>query len=214
MKKTIWLATGALALGMIGQASASSLVVGDFLNTGDHLLVTDTSTGLEWLKPLYTAGDAYDNAFVQSLISSDGFRYATEAEVVSMLNNNFNNPPVGSPGTVAGLQDVLNFFNIFGINQQETCGGPPTPCPRTQGLTSTATTFGGSPAHVGVGMIEFQGNGFMLDPNPWPDSLSGDLQMGSWLVRADSPVPEPGPMLSSAIGLALLVIGWKRRRLL
>jgi len=206
--KTVWLAASmAIVLGSVAELPAATLIVGDFLTTGDHLLVTDTSTNLQWLKPLYTAGDTFNDSTVQAIIASYGFQYATEAQVVSMINTNFNNPPVNSPGTPTGFTDVQQFFSVFGINSNFSCSGGP--CPRTQGLTSTSSSSG---THVAVGMIQVGPNGYMIDPNPWPDGIS-DTQVGSWLIRSSATAaPEPVTSLPCLIGLGLLAIGRARRR--
>jgi hypothetical protein len=206
--KTVWLAASmAIALGSLTEAPAATLILGDFLTAGDQLLVTDTSTNLQWLKPLYTAGDTFNDSTVQAIIATYGFQYATEAQVVSMINNNFNNPPLNSPGTAAGFADVQQFFNVFGINANFSCSGGP--CPRTQGLTSTSSSAG---THVAVGMIQVGPNGYMIDPNPWPDGIS-DTQVGSWLIRSTATAaPEPVTSIPCVIGLGLLAIGCARRR--
>lgn len=204
-----WLAAAALSFATLAEAGASTtLVVGDFISPGDHLIVTDTSTGIKWLKPIYTSGQEYDDAFVQNLMTTYGFVYATETQVTSMINNNFNNPPVGYPGTTAGYTDVANFFSYFGVNEYVSCsnGSSYSSCPRTQGLTSTSS---GPGDHVGVGMIQLYGNGYMIDPNPWSDAQGGDPQMGSWLIIT---VPEPNSFAYCALGLALAVLRIRRLR--
>jgi len=49
--------------------ACADLLPSDFLSSGDKLLVTDTAAGLEWLSPTYTKDHAYDDAFVQSVIT-------------------------------------------------------------------------------------------------------------------------------------------------
>jgi hypothetical protein len=183
--------------GFAGSAHAD-LVNSDFLTAGDKLLVIDTDTNLQWLSPSYTTFQTYDDAFVQNLITSYGFRYATENEVLSMINTNFNSPPIET-GTPAGFADAQQFFNVFGINQQTTCRS--LRCPRTQGLTSTSQS---TDTHDAVGMLQLGSNGSLIQ-GVWPDWLP-DPQVGSWLVRTDSTVgsvPEPG----SVALLATIVYG-------
>jgi len=132
------LLTLAVLLGIAGCAHAD-LITSDFLNPGDKLLVTDTATNLQWLTPGYTEDHTYDDAFVQNVINTYGFQYATETQVLDIINANFNNPPTSSPGTTAGYADAQAFFNVFGINENFIfCGSPAVHCPRTQGLTSTS----------------------------------------------------------------------------
>ena len=137
--------TSALALFILSAGfGQAGLITSDFLSPGDNLLVTDTNTNLQWLKPSYTSSHTFDDAFVQNIISTYGFSYSDEPTVLNMINSNFGNPPVGSPGSPTGFTDAQNFFNVFGINEPTTCtvGMGTVPCPRTQGLTSTSTSAG------------------------------------------------------------------------
>jgi hypothetical protein len=187
-------------------ASATTLVQKDFLSAGDHLLVDDTSTGLEWLTPVYTEDHVYDDAFVASIIANDGFRYATAAEADALIVNDFGNPPTAYPGTTAGYTDAANFFNMFGIAENMGCSGGP--CPRTQGLTSTV---GGAGTHYAFGMIQIGSTGYAIINNPWLDNTP-DMQMGSFLVRPTA-TPTPEPATFAMLGVALVAGGsWARRR--
>jgi hypothetical protein len=161
--------------------------------------VTDTATNFEWLKPSYTAGQTFDNVAVQQIRSSYGFRYATEAEVLSMISDNFGALPTSYPGTPAGYTAVQAFFAVFGVNQNVTCGVDP--CPRTQGVTSTVSVQPNR--HNAVGVIAIGANGYLIQANEWLDNLS-DAQTGSWLVRESATVPEPATLALSGLALGLL----------
>lgn len=183
MKKLVAIATAAvLALTALTAPAGATLVQGDFLAMGDGYLITDTATQLEWLTPYYTRSHVYNDAYIQGLITNYGFRYATAAETLSMLNDNFGNPPVGSPGNAAGYAAAAAYFAIFGLNENVNCSGPPAvPCPRSQGLTADP---GSNPnSRKAFGLIQFGSNGWMIVDNPWPESTA-DTQMGSFLVRA------------------------------
>jgi hypothetical protein len=170
----------------------------------------------QWLTPVYTRNHDYDDSFVQSIIATYGFPYASETQVIDMIDQNFNNPPL-SPGTYTGYQDAAAFLNTFGIAANTVCviGGahPFVPCPRTQGLTSTSSSPG---THDGVGMLdELNGNasfGYLIEQNVWLDTGSTDPQMGSWLVRSINPVPEPASLALAAAGMALLAVRVRLRR--
>jgi hypothetical protein len=183
-----------LTLAIIKCAHAS-LAFSSLITPGDNLLVTDTSTQIQWLVPTYTADHSYDDAFVQNLITTYGFRYATEPQVESMISSNFNSPPL-SPGSVAGFNDVQQFFNVFGIAEHVSCGSP---CPRTQGFTSTSPSAG---LQYAVGMIQVGSVGYEIVDNAWA-ATSSDQQLGSFLIR--SAVPEPGTFALFAIGCAGLL---------
>lgn len=168
----------AICASLAGGPAQATLIKGDFLNSGDGYLVTDTATQLEWLAPIYTRSHLYNDALVQSLTTTHHFRYATATEIVNMINANFNNPVVGSPGNAAGFTSAQNFFNMFGLNENVNCSG--TPCPRTQGLSGDPGSSANT--HYAFGMIQFGSNGWMIAYNSWPDSIA-DTQMGSFLVR-------------------------------
>src|SRR5947209_7669269 len=120
----------AVLFGIAVLPSSASLINQDFLVSGDRLLIDDTATHLEWHSPVYTKNHTYNDAFVASVISTYGFRYATASEADSMIQNNFGHPPVTDPGTPAGYTDAQNFFSVFGIT--EVVGCPGGSCPRTQ----------------------------------------------------------------------------------
>jgi hypothetical protein len=186
-------------------AANATLVKTDFLNPNDGLIVRDNTTNFEWLAPLYTKGLVYNAPLVQSLITNDGFRYATATELTSMINLNFGNPTTIAPGNVAGFNAASQFFSLFGINDNVFCSGGP--CPRTQGFTSTPGF--GSP-HLVFGMIQLGPTGWFIVNNAWPAGVA-DPQVGSFLVRpyVESAVPEPST--NALIGLGIVLLGSHRR---
>lgn len=188
-------------------AANATLVKTDFLNPNDGLIVRDNTTNFEWLAPLYTRGLVYNAPLVQSLITNNGFRYATATEVTSMINLNFGNPTTVAPGDVAGFNAAGQFFSLFGINENVFCTGGP--CPRTQGLTSTPTPNSGG-AVLAFGMIQFGSTGWFISNNNWGVNIS-DPQMGSFLVRpyVESTVPEPTS--TALIGLGLVLFASHRK---
>jgi hypothetical protein len=192
------------------QPVKAALNKGDFLTKGDGFLITDTSTGLNWLTPFYTRNHTFNDSFVQNIISMYGFRYATGAEVLSMINNNFDNPTTIYPGDAAGFQSAQEFFNFFGINEQVYCSGGA--CPRTQGLTYD---LGQTPnTRLAFGMIQLGSTGRMIKNNPWGES-SHEMQMGSFLVKQNPPppptVPIPGAMW--LLGTGIIGLAGVRKRL-
>ena len=186
-------------------AANATLVKTDFLNPNDGLIVRDNTTNFEWLAPLYTKGISYNAPLVQSLITNDGFRYATATEVTSMINLNFGNPTNVAPGDVAGFNAASQFFSLFGINDNVFCSGGP--CPRTQGYTSTP---GSSGTRLAFGMIQLGSTGWFITNNNW-SVTNFDPQMGSFLVRpyVESAVPEPST--TALIGLGIVLLGSHRR---
>jgi hypothetical protein len=191
------------------QAEAQ-LVASSFLVAGDGLIIKDLATHLDWLTPSYTKGQVFNSASVQGINGTYGFRYATAAEVVSMINTNFGSPTTASPGNAAGFASASAFFALFGINEQINCfdANVSVACPRTQGFTSTAGTPGN---RLAFGMIQFGTNGSFITNNDWFE-LSTEIQTGSWLVRSTDTVVTPEPSAVLLVGAGLVGVGMLRRR--
>lgn len=206
--KTLCRLTLAVALAAGGAAHAA-LVPTDFWSAGDRLLVQDDTTGREWLSPVATSNHAWGDALIQGLFSQ-GFRYASRAEVLDLIDDNFGLPTSDLPGDAAGFAIAQQFFDVFGVAEKVRCQSASgwLNCPRTQGLTADAGQPG---THIAVGLIQWGSNGYLLDNNAWFDG-SKDVQLGSWLVRthAAQALPEPGSLaLLMAAGLGA---AWVRRR--
>jgi len=214
MRVKTLMAAAAIALTSSSTASAQ-LTVGDFLNTGDHYLVTDQATDLARLSPLYTRNHTFNDAYVQGITSTYGFRYATAAEVLSMINLNFGNPVSSYPGDAAGFASADAFFNTFGIAEMVYCqsvsNGPFYPCPRTQGLTSDVGTAG---RHQAFGMIQYGTNGYsIVNTSGWSDTVA-QQQIGSWLVAdlSTTVAPEPATLALMMTGLGTMALTARVRR--
>lgn len=189
----------AAALVLSGNARAD-LVASDFWTAGDGYLVQDSTSTREWLSPVATRNHVYGDTLIQTLFSQ-GFRYATRAEVLDMIDTHFGLATTSFPGDAAGFGIAQDFFAVFGVTEQMTClDGTWVACPRTQGLTADAF---GTDRHVAVGMLQFGSSGYLIDNNPWRDNAP-DLQLGSWLVRGGDAVhglPEPGSLALLSVAL-------------
>lgn len=198
----------------IAGSARADLVATDFWTAGDRYLVQDDTTSREWLSPVATRNHAFGDSLIQSLFTQ-GFRYATRAEVLDMIEDNFGLATTVPDGDAAGFAIAQQFFDVFGIAAMVQCqkGSGWESCPRTQGLTADAA---GADRHVAVGMLQRGSNGYLIDNNPWRDA-SRDTQLGSWLVRggtASQALPEPGSLaLLAAAGLVAGLMSRRRKPL-
>lgn len=196
------------------RAAGAQLVLHDFLGAGDGLLARDLATGLEWLTPVYTKGQGFDGEIVQALRADHGFRYASGAEVRSMIATNFGDPIADDIGDAAGFQSAAQFFATFGIASTMACYEMDyrVPCPRTQGFSADLGLDG---LRLAYGMMQYGQRGYAIYDNLVPDDWE-DEQLGSWLVRETGPVvvtPEPASVALTAAGLAALAATARRRRI-
>lgn len=113
--KSISLAATALVLSTSVNASLVSV---DLNTAGDGLLTHDTVSGLNWLDLTQTKGFSYN--FVSSELGSaglyDGYRYATNDEVVNLFLDNYS-IDLSSGGIIseAGVDpDILSAAELFG----------------------------------------------------------------------------------------------------
>jgi len=84
--KSILLAATALIL---STSVNSAIVSTDWQNAGDNLITLDTVSGLEWLDLTETSSMSYDDVTAQLGVGGayEGFRYATDTEVISLWSN-------------------------------------------------------------------------------------------------------------------------------
>ena len=114
---------------LLSLPASGALIVGDFLNPGDGMLVTDDATGTQWLSPVFSGGQSY-NAVVagwSDLTTTHGFTHASGQMVLDLFSNNFGTLPVGFPGTEAGFDNrvasfLANQFKISASNPPDALG--------------------------------------------------------------------------------------------
>lgn len=79
----------AAALTLVSASASAEIVVGDWKEAGDNLILLDTNTGAEWINPIYT--DKYSvNTLMPEIESGgifEGFRIINSADVESFMGS-------------------------------------------------------------------------------------------------------------------------------
>lgn len=179
---------------------------------GNNNIVIDTETGLQWLDISVTTGMSYSE--VSSLMSSgaafDGFRYASQAEVMNFMDANMTGATRSEQA--ASLYEILS---ILDGNNASACTGLYSRCTNAiQGLVSDSPPLYGSEErhYVGSYWTIYYEPGTTYPTEAWDysvdflaqveqyESVSQDF-IGSYLVSTTS-VPEPSALVLLVLGLA------------
>lgn len=205
-------------------SSSAALISGDYLAPGDHLLVQDTGTGLEWLTmgptrgPLQTSQGVSVNQILNGFggYIQSGFQFATLPQVQQLFVNSGISDFSGTYGSndVAGAQ-LLN--TLFGnVNAGQAVGvvqgfagvdiGAGTALVPAVVFIAANTQYNQSNQDIAAAFCisDFTGCVFGLDTTP---------SVGAFLVRSTnaSQVPEPASQALVALGLCLLILVRRRR---
>lgn len=189
----------------------------------DGFVTFDSTTGLEWLDISRTAGNSIVNteaaAFFGTGTGDGTFRWATSAQIVQLfdhvlgwvaLDGSSCIPPASPCVAVAGdsREEAELMIGLFG-------GGSPSTFEVEMHGVSRASQFGSA---FGVGLLRVV-NGIL--PVRWDPGAASEgccftedqsvAHIGSWLVRDRVPVPEPSTFI--ILGLGVLWLGNKRRKL-
>lgn len=204
--KSLLLVAG-MAFSAVPACADAALVAQDWRTPGDAALTQDTGTGLLWLD-LSGPGMPFGMSVAQVLpelgAGGDfaGFRYATEAEVLTLLAH-AGLADLSGAWASANYPPVLDLQALVGVTRAsfgETFGAT-----ATQGLNASYV--------LGVA-VQQQSNPLsavyqqarVLVVNDV--SLDRTAFLGHWLV---TPVPEPATATLLAAGLALLALAMGRR---
>jgi len=174
------------------------------------MFTTDTATGLDWLDLEHTLGQSFDE--VSLLLGSGIFvdlRFATEDEVIELVNNTGFNPAatIGSDtnGTVNDdyLSNLVMFLGSTGAEPE---------IEFSKGFTSTIVSGEQRFVELYDTMQDADGtNDYVYSNNALihPSSVSQST-IASFLVRDGVAVPEPTTLTLAAF--ALLGIVYRRRK--
>lgn len=228
--KKLMLAAGALAL--CAQASAALVDRGNF--------VTDTSTNLDWLKltvlQRYSFEEVERGAYGYV---TEGWRFANASDLLSLVTA-YIGPAIGNyartsnsswtAADFAGANALVPLLGIVsGFNDPRAASNVELPLqPEYRSITTQGfMLYGSNNRRVGVTEITaiistpaVMSNDVLVGPSGrWaiferdvidPDTAYAGL--GSYLVRAASPVPEPSALALLAAGVCVLAMRAKGRR--
>lgn len=190
--------------------ASATLVPLDLNAAGDGLVTQDTDSGLTWLDMSATANMSYNT--VASQLGVDGafagWRYATDAEVASLLNaagvpQGFGqNDPLVFVNASHLVDDLLGYLNpsgdYFHYFQGMLHGANDSPAAVTRGALE-----------VSVNLPALAQTNAMVNWDSW-DRNEAHWGIASFLVREATSVPEPGTLALFLVGL--LATGFARRR--
>jgi len=197
-----------LAIGLVTSSVSHSAVISvDWQSAGDNLISRDTSSGLDWLDLTQTTDYSYYT--VLSKLSSEGalngWRFATNAEVVSLWSN-FNidlsaSAPVSSPGFDSRIFDAASMLGNLACTY--TCNSATY---GTLGLTADAYSAAVNARNI-MGALAYESAGtstnlslYFSDGLYAMSDFNSSAHIGSYLVQT-SPVPVPGALWLFGAGL-------------
>jgi len=207
MKKSRLL--GAVAIFIVSLSSNASL-----LDNGNTTI--DTGTGLEWLDITLTVGQSYNDVLASSFVTTDGYQYATEAEVEQLFTNAGGTPTPGPaylPSNIAPAQLLLDLMGCTSYLIGVPCDGA--------GEDWAPAMWGSSSEYIALiddrwNLPEYivpGGHAGVLTTRSFihgDDSTSYRADVGSFLVRT-SAIPIPAAVWLFGSGL-LGLVGMARRK--
>ena len=205
------IATACACFTVVSFNVSAAVISTDWLTAGDNLITHDTVSGLEWLDLTETNNLSYD--FVTGQLVTDGqfagWRYATNTEVVALLNNFGIDLSAGQPTSIDGFQDpgVAQAAGFLGniVNEYS----PETFPHGVLGVTSDQPNLG---IHAWIGAYTGADITY-YHPEDWKN-FSDDtsrVHTGSYLVKT-SVIPVPPAILLFGSGLIGLIGAVRRKR--
>lgn len=198
----------------LNSVTLGAIISADHPSFGVGSLTRDLAQGLDFLDMTESINRSYND--VASEFGSDGdfegFRFATEEEVVSLVNN-WGFSPGAIAGTSvsgdAGIDQLSGLFDLIGATHTR------DDARLANGFTSTPAGPEEQRAFVLLDVFDHSTGPLTSDVAAGTKSFPvtwSHPQMGSFLVQPSSVVPEPGAITLLGIGAVVLGIGRLRTR--
>lgn len=203
-----------ITLGALAPPShAAILQMEDWKTPGDHLLLADSATGLQWLK--LDASLGLSHVRVDSQLGPSGlfagFRYATGAEVATLANH----AGITSVGSQTSDPTDVGALIALGKNWCWTFGSAET------GFRGSFLVADESDGKYGLGQFfvsppppygAFPLYGYLYPVDSYVEGNLAEMPIGSALVRETPVVPEPASLVVwSFLVAGIALITWQRR---
>jgi hypothetical protein len=221
--------TSALLASALSLSAHAEVINTDWKSAGDNLVITDTVTGLEFLKLTETTGMSYTEVFNQINTTYAGWSFSSSEQITSMLSNLLDEPlkPFGGYASIDKDPNTINFngllrfgttglyfaHEILGYTEVRNDKGVATYSYGNIKTANQVVMYGllHIPYDVDVSRV-FAQYGRQGDNN----LSTSNITAGLWLVRdaqniSESPINNvPAPLALSS--LALLSFGLVRRK--